>query len=137
MDKAQLPKYQQVMETIKGKISKGEWPIGSKIPSQRKLAEEFGVNRSTIINALEELAADGLIEGKTGVGTGNREKKADYKKSSGSTSIDQRAPVARSRDSASTHAFRYSCSRRRDADWTSNWARSRPARRVSAAGTGS
>lgn len=66
MDKAQLPKYQQVMETIKGKISKGEWPIGSKIPSQRKLAEEFGVNRSTIITALEELAADGLLEGKTG-----------------------------------------------------------------------
>lgn len=69
MDTAQLPKYKQVIETIKGKISKGEWPIGSKIPSQRKLAEEFGVNRSTIITALEELAADGLIEGKTGVGT--------------------------------------------------------------------
>lgn len=69
MNSERVPKYQQIVESIKEKISNGEWPIGSKIPSQRKLAEEFGVNRSTIITAIEELAADGLIEGKTGVGT--------------------------------------------------------------------
>ena len=66
---SQLPKYQQIIDYIRGKISTGEWPIGSKIPSQRVLAEQFGVNRSTVITALEELTADGLIEGKMGMGT--------------------------------------------------------------------
>ncbi|MGG1663789.1 PLP-dependent aminotransferase family protein [Brevibacillus sp. NRS-1366] len=66
---SQLPKYQQIIDYIKGKISTGEWPIGSKIPSQRVLASRFGVNRSTVITALEELTADGLIEGKMGMGT--------------------------------------------------------------------
>lgn len=52
------------MDFIKEKIANGEWPIGTKIPSQRKLADMFGVNRSTVIIALEELMADGTIEGK-------------------------------------------------------------------------
>lgn len=64
-----LPKYRKIMDSIKGKISSGEWPIGSKIPSQRVLAQAFGVNRSTVIAALEELTADGLIKGKLGMGT--------------------------------------------------------------------
>ncbi|MEN1936252.1 PLP-dependent aminotransferase family protein [Paenibacillus sp. 102] len=65
----QSPKYQQIMEYMKEKITNGEWPIGSKIPSQRKLAQIFDVNRSTVITALEELTADGLIQGKMGMGT--------------------------------------------------------------------
>lgn len=63
------PKYQIIIDFIKEKISKGEWAIGSQIPSQRHLARMFGVNRSTVIIALEELMADGLIEGKAGKGT--------------------------------------------------------------------
>ena len=35
-----------------------------KIPSQRQLAKLFQVNRSTVITALDELMADGLIQGK-------------------------------------------------------------------------
>ncbi|CJP09963.1 GntR family aminotransferase [Streptococcus pneumoniae] len=54
---------------MKEKIENGEWPIGSKIPSQRQLAKLFHVNRSTVINALDELMADGLIQGQIGAGT--------------------------------------------------------------------
>ncbi|MCY0090439.1 MULTISPECIES: MocR-like pyridoxine biosynthesis transcription factor PdxR [Bacillus amyloliquefaciens group] len=64
-----LPKYIQIIQFIKEKIGNGEWPIGSKIPSQRTLAKHFEVNRSTVITALEELMADGLIEGRMGNGT--------------------------------------------------------------------
>ncbi|ATU25237.1 GntR family transcriptional regulator [Bacillus velezensis] len=64
-----LPKYIQIIQFIKEKIGNGEWPIGSKIPSQRTLAKHFEVNRSTVITALEELTADGLIEGRMGKGT--------------------------------------------------------------------
>ncbi|SFJ66993.1 MocR-like pyridoxine biosynthesis transcription factor PdxR [Thermoflavimicrobium dichotomicum] len=64
-----IPLYQQIVQYIKDKITCGEWPIGSQIPPQRELAKAFGVNRSTVITALEELMALGLIEGKTGKGT--------------------------------------------------------------------
>ncbi|PFJ17179.1 GntR family transcriptional regulator [Bacillus cereus] len=64
-----LPKYRQIIDYMKEKIENGEWPIGSKIPSQRQLVKLFHVNRSTVITALEELMADGLIQGQIGAGT--------------------------------------------------------------------
>ena len=64
-----VPLHQQISDYLKKKIVNGEWTTGTKIPPQRKLAELFHVNRSTIVFALEELAADGLIESKIGSGT--------------------------------------------------------------------
>jgi GntR family transcriptional regulator of abcA and norABC len=61
--------YKQIEKYIKDKIINGEWTVGTKIPSQRVLAETFVVNRSTVVTALDELTALGLIEGKTGGGT--------------------------------------------------------------------
>ncbi|MEN8698749.1 PLP-dependent aminotransferase family protein [Bacillus infantis] len=63
------PKYLQIAEYIKERISTGEWPVGSIIPSQRELAKQFGVNRSTSTAAIEELMAEGLLEGAVGRGT--------------------------------------------------------------------
>ncbi|PGQ29551.1 PLP-dependent aminotransferase family protein [Bacillus thuringiensis] len=64
-----VPKYRQIIDYMKEKIENGEWPIGSKVPSQRQLAKLFHVNRSTVITALDELMADGLIQGQIGAGT--------------------------------------------------------------------
>ncbi|AGK54216.1 MocR-like pyridoxine biosynthesis transcription factor PdxR [Bacillus sp. 1NLA3E] len=64
-----IPLHQQIYEYIKRKIMNGEWSIGTRIPSQRELAKKFQVNRSTIVYALGELAADGLIESNAGKGT--------------------------------------------------------------------
>lgn len=64
-----LAKYEKVMNYIKKAISTGDWPVGSKIPSQRKLAELLSVNRSTIVTALEALKEEGLVEGVMGKGT--------------------------------------------------------------------
>ncbi|MBL5768762.1 MocR-like pyridoxine biosynthesis transcription factor PdxR [Heyndrickxia sporothermodurans] len=64
-----LPLHLQIYNYLKMKILNGEWTIGMKIPSQRILAKQFEVNRSTIVTVLEELAADGLIESKVGSGT--------------------------------------------------------------------
>lgn len=61
--------HQQITAYMKNKIQQGEWTIGMKLPSQRKLAKQFEVNRSTIVAVLEELVADGLIEAKVGSGT--------------------------------------------------------------------
>ncbi|MFC4402396.1 PLP-dependent aminotransferase family protein [Gracilibacillus xinjiangensis] len=64
-----VPLHQQIYDFMKKKIINGEWTIGTKIPPQRNLAKRFQVNRSTIVTALDELAADGLIESKVGSGT--------------------------------------------------------------------
>ncbi len=61
--------YKQIADYIKKRIAIGEWGIGSKLPTQRELARIFNVNRSTIVEALDELKAEGLIEGKGNGGT--------------------------------------------------------------------
>ena len=55
--------YKQIETYIKERIVNGEWTVGTKLPSQRDLAHIFGVNRSTIVMAFDELAAKGYIEG--------------------------------------------------------------------------
>ncbi|PLR84609.1 GntR family transcriptional regulator [Bacillus canaveralius] len=64
-----IPLHQQIYEYMKRKIMAGEWTVGTKIPPQRTLANKFKVNRSTVVFALGELAADGLLESKVGKGT--------------------------------------------------------------------
>lgn len=63
------PLYQQIVEHIERRISYAELPPGSILPSERKLAEQLGVNRSTVIQAYEELRASGLVESTVGSGT--------------------------------------------------------------------
>jgi len=63
-----LPVYQQITDYFQRAIASGDWPMGAKIPSQRKLAAQFGVNRSTLITALDELVAVGLITSTPGSG---------------------------------------------------------------------
>lgn len=66
---SETPLYIQIKEYIRHKISLGEWAVGTKIPSQRALAEQFGVNRSTVVTAISELMAEGLLAGNTRGGT--------------------------------------------------------------------
>ncbi|MUG46355.1 PLP-dependent aminotransferase family protein [Paenibacillus woosongensis] len=63
------PLHMQITQYIRDKIVGGEWPVGTRIPSQRKLAEAFKVNRSTVVTALDELTAAGMLEGCKGGGT--------------------------------------------------------------------
>lgn len=69
-DKASdVPIYAQIVAYIREKIATGDWPVKSRLPTQRALAEAFGVNRSTVVTALDELKAEGLIEAVVGSGT--------------------------------------------------------------------
>ncbi|NEG54987.1 aminotransferase-like domain-containing protein [Bifidobacterium platyrrhinorum] len=63
------PITEQIVDYMCGRIASGSWPIGARLPSQRALAESFGVNRSTIIAAVQELADYGIVEGRHGAGT--------------------------------------------------------------------
>lgn len=64
-----LSLHVQIVDWMTTLISRGEWTVGMKLPPQRKLAELLEVNRSTIIEVLEELKTDGLLEMKRGAGT--------------------------------------------------------------------
>lgn len=63
-----LPLYEQIRRHIRDCVAQGDWPPGQRLPSQRQLAEAWGVNRSTLIEALEELKAEGILEARTGSG---------------------------------------------------------------------
>ncbi len=65
---ATTPIYQQITNYFQRQITRGDWPVGAKLPSQRHLAEAFAVNRSTLITALDELIAVGLITSNPGSG---------------------------------------------------------------------
>ncbi|MCM3628589.1 PLP-dependent aminotransferase family protein [Paenibacillus glycanilyticus] len=64
-----IPLYLQVADYIRDKIETGEWPPGSRIPTERAIAQAFSINRSTVVQAFAELAAEGYIEGRSGSGT--------------------------------------------------------------------
>lgn len=59
---------QQIVDWVKSRIERGDWTAGTKIPTQRNLATQFNVNRSTVQLALDELKAEGLLETKIGSG---------------------------------------------------------------------
>lgn len=61
--------YQKVAAQIAQRIHDGEFPIESKLPTERKLAEALEVSRPTIREALIALEIQGLVEIKGGSGS--------------------------------------------------------------------
>ncbi len=63
----------RLSETIFTKLQKaiivGDMPAGSRFPAERDLAEEFGVSRSTVREAVGRLAKSGLVETRPQSGT--------------------------------------------------------------------
>lgn len=66
---SQIPIYSQIVSYFSDKISRGDWTSGQLVPSQRWMSEYFGVNRSTIVEAMNELASLGMVGGRFGGGT--------------------------------------------------------------------
>ncbi|HLG64133.1 MAG TPA: PLP-dependent aminotransferase family protein [Ktedonosporobacter sp.] len=64
-----MPLYRQISQRLREAIISGELAEGIRLPTERALAHELGVNRTTIMNAYNELASEGLIEGHVGRGT--------------------------------------------------------------------
>src|SRR5579859_6411104 len=64
-----VPLYRQICNGLREAILSGELAEGTRLPTERALAQELGVNRTTVMNAYNELASEGLIEGHVGRGT--------------------------------------------------------------------
>ena len=63
------PLYQQISDKIREAILSGQLAEGIRLPTERALASALQVNRTTVMNAYNQLAADGLVEGHVGRGT--------------------------------------------------------------------
>ncbi|HLQ40317.1 MAG TPA: GntR family transcriptional regulator [Tetragenococcus sp.] len=83
-----LPVYLQIHDKVKEKIEAGFWQIGDRLPSERELAEDFGVSRMTLRQAIQTLADEGIIERKIGSGTYVARRKVQ-EKMSGTTSFTE------------------------------------------------
>jgi GntR family transcriptional regulator, regulator for abcA and norABC len=61
--------YKQLAEYIENGIANGTFPPDKPLPSERYLAKELNVNRSTVVSAYDELESNGLIQRNRGSGT--------------------------------------------------------------------
>lgn len=59
----------QVIIELRQQISSGEWPVGSRIPTEPELVEQLGVARNTVREAIRALAHNGLLDIRQGSGT--------------------------------------------------------------------
>ena len=63
----------RVYHLLYGRISNGDYPANRKLPSEKALADEFGVSRPILREALERLREQGLIHSRQGAGSFVRE----------------------------------------------------------------
>lgn len=59
----------ETVQRLQRDIMAGRWPVNGKIPTEGELAEELGVGRSTIREAVRSLAYLGMLEPSPGRGT--------------------------------------------------------------------
>ena len=62
------PIYLQIMEEIKKRAARGEYPPGGQLPSVRETAKLMGVNPNTVARVFLELEREGFITTRRGQG---------------------------------------------------------------------
>ncbi|MCD5325219.1 MULTISPECIES: GntR family transcriptional regulator [Pontibacillus] len=78
-----VPYYLQVKHSIIENIKNQSWKPGEKIPSENQLMQEYQVSRSTIRQAITQLAQEGILETKRGKSTTVKKKPSDHVKNPG------------------------------------------------------
>ncbi|MCX4549263.1 GntR family transcriptional regulator [Streptomyces sp. NBC_01500] len=66
MDKQ--PKYRQVADALRREIDGGDFPPGSRLPSENELSVRFSASRNTVRAGLNLLVSEGLITSSQGLG---------------------------------------------------------------------
>ncbi len=57
-----------IMQFVRQRIAAREWPPGARLPSLRGMALQHGVSKSTVVEAYDRLAAEGVIHARAGAG---------------------------------------------------------------------
>lgn len=63
------PRYHTVADALSESIQRGTYPVGSMLPTEAKLCEQFGFSRQTIREATRLLVGLGMLSRHQGVGT--------------------------------------------------------------------
>ena len=66
---ARLPRYLVIRDDIARRIADGGWSFQDPIPSETKLAEQYGTALGTVRRAIDELVREGWLDRRHGSGT--------------------------------------------------------------------
>ena len=61
--------YEQIVQQVEESIQKGALKLGAQLPPERELAEQFGVSRTAVREAVKALREKGVVEAYPGRGT--------------------------------------------------------------------
>jgi GntR family transcriptional repressor for pyruvate dehydrogenase complex len=62
--------FEAVCDQVRGQLMRGELRPGDRLPGERELAEQFGIGRSAVREALRSLEVSGVVEARTGLNGG-------------------------------------------------------------------
>ena len=65
--------YRQIADQVRALVEQGEFPRGTRLPAERDLAQQLGVSRPSVREALIALEVEGLVEVRMGSGIYVRE----------------------------------------------------------------
>lgn len=63
------PKWRQIADILKERITDGVYPVDTPLPSEHDLVQEFGVARGTARKVLTKLKEEGVAYAERGLGT--------------------------------------------------------------------
>jgi DNA-binding GntR family transcriptional regulator len=105
------PAYLRVAGDLRKKIVDGSLPPHTRLPSQARIREEYGVSDTVALEARKVLMAEGLVEGRSGSGTYVRERpvprrvaRSGFRPSIGATPFRQEQADADSRGTWESHS---------------------------------
>ncbi|HEX5598361.1 MAG TPA: GntR family transcriptional regulator [Micromonosporaceae bacterium] len=64
-----VPAYYQVYEALRQRLGGPDFPPGTRLPTERSMAQLLGVSRTTVRQALARLKREGLVHPRQGDGT--------------------------------------------------------------------
>lgn len=85
--------YLQLASQLTNLIREGTIRKGQRVPSSRSLSQALSVHRKTVVQAYEELLAQGWLESRTGSGTFVSKNLPEIKPTSLATRTDKRDPI--------------------------------------------
>lgn len=63
------PLSRQLVQAVRDAVARGQLKPGEALPSTRALADALGVSRGTVVEAFDQLMAEGVLEARQGAGT--------------------------------------------------------------------
>ncbi len=63
------PLYRQLYESLRNAVLGGQLAAGARLPSTRDLCATLSLSRNTVVNAFDQLIAEGYLESRVGDGT--------------------------------------------------------------------